>query len=73
MSGRKVELDEEIVPYLILESSSSEKSIPMMPTKLERKLMMMIMKLQIKLLQNLVGLPEYGPQQSGTAILFWKS
>ena len=28
--------------------------------------MMMIMKLQIKLLQNLVGLPEYGPHQSGS-------
>ena len=34
--------------------------------------MMMIMKLQIKLLQNLVGLSEYGPHQSGTVILFWK-
>ena len=32
--------------------------------------MMMIMKLQIKLLQNLVGLLEYGPHQSGTVILF---
>ena len=28
--------------------------------------MMMIMKLQIKLLLNLVGQPEYGPHQSGT-------
>ena len=35
--------------------------------------MMMIMKLQIKLLQNLIGLPEYGPHQSGTVILFWRS
>ena len=26
------------------------------------------MKLQIKLLPNLVGLPEYGPHQSGTVI-----
>ena len=32
MSGRKVELDEVIVPSLNLESSSSEKSVPMMPT-----------------------------------------
>ena len=32
MSGRKVELDVVIVPALNLESSSSEKSIPMMPT-----------------------------------------
>ena len=32
MSGRKVELDEVIVPSLSLESSTSEKSVPMMPT-----------------------------------------
>ena len=31
--------------------------------------MMMIMKLQIRLLQNLIGLLEYGPHQSGMAIL----
>ena len=32
MSGRKVELDEVIVPSLELESSTSDKSIPVMPT-----------------------------------------
>ena len=32
VSGRKVELDEVIVPSLELESSSSQKSVPMMPT-----------------------------------------
>ena len=32
MSGRKVELDEVIVPSLELESSTSEKTVPMMPT-----------------------------------------
>ena len=32
MSGRKVELDEVISPSLNLESSSSEKSVPVMPT-----------------------------------------
>ena len=32
MSGRKVELDEVIVPPLELESSSSQKTIPVMPT-----------------------------------------
>ena len=32
MSGRKVELDEVIVPSLNLESSSSEKPIPVIPT-----------------------------------------
>ena len=32
MSGRKVELDEVIVPSPDLESSSSQKSVPVMPT-----------------------------------------
>ena len=32
MSGRNVELDEVIVPSLKLESSTSEKSVPVMPT-----------------------------------------
>ena len=32
VSGRKVELDEVVVPILELESSTSEKIVPMMPT-----------------------------------------
>ena len=32
VSGRKVELDEAVVPSLELESSSSQKSVPVMPT-----------------------------------------
>ena len=32
MSGRKVELDEVIVPSLELEGSTSKKSVPVMPT-----------------------------------------
>ena len=32
VSGRKVELDEVVVPSLELESSSSQKIVPMMPT-----------------------------------------
>ena len=32
VSGRKVELDEVIVPSPELESSSSQKSVPVMPT-----------------------------------------
>ena len=32
MSGRKVELDEVIVPSPELESSSSQKSVPVIPT-----------------------------------------
>ena len=68
MSGRKVELDEVIIPSLELESSSSQKTVPGCLHQLERKLMIMIIKLQIKLLPNLIG--EYVPHQSGTVILF---
>ena len=32
MSGRKVELDEVIVPAPLLESCSSQKSVPVIPT-----------------------------------------
>ena len=37
MSGRKVELDEVVVPSLELESSSSQKIVPMMPTPISEK------------------------------------
>ena len=55
VSGRKVELDEVIVPSPLLESSSSLKLVPVIPTPISEELMMMIMKLLIKLLPNLVG------------------
>ena len=37
MSGRKVELDEVIVPSLKLESSSSLKSVPVMPARISEE------------------------------------
>ena len=37
MSGRKVELDEVIVPSLELESSTSHKAVPVMPTPTEEE------------------------------------
>lgn len=37
MSGRKVELDEVIVPSPLLESSSSQKSVPMIPTSISEE------------------------------------
>ena len=37
VSGRKVELDEVIVPSLELESSSSQKSVPAMPTPISEE------------------------------------
>ena len=43
VSGRKVELDEVTVPAPSLESSSSQKFVPVLLHQLVRKLMMMIM------------------------------
>ena len=37
MSGRKVELDEVIVPAPELESSSSQKSVPVIPTPISEE------------------------------------
>ena len=37
VSGRKVELDEVIVPSLELETSSSQKSVPVMPTQISEE------------------------------------
>ena len=37
MSGRKVELDKVIVPSLELESSSSQKSVPVIPTPISEE------------------------------------
>ena len=37
MSGRKVELDEVIVPSPLLESSSSPKSVPVIPTQISKE------------------------------------
>ena len=37
MSGRKVELDEVSVPSPLLESSSSQKSVPVIPTPISEE------------------------------------
>ena len=37
MSGRKVELDEVTVPTPLLESSSSQKPVPMTPTPISEE------------------------------------
>ena len=37
MSGKKVELDEVIVPSIELESISSQKSVPVMPTPISEE------------------------------------
>ena len=37
MSGRKIELDEVSKPALLLESSSSQKSVPVIPTPISEE------------------------------------
>ena len=37
MSGRRVELDEVIIPSPLLESSSSQKSVPVIPTPISEE------------------------------------
>ena len=70
VSGRKVELDEVIVPSPELESSSSQKSVPVIRTPISEEANDDDHETSDQVLQNLVGLLEYGPPQSGTAILF---
>ena len=67
MSGRKVELDEAIVPSINLESSSSEKSVPVMPTPTREEVNDNDHEISD---QNLVGQPEHDLRQSDTVILF---
>ena len=61
-----VELDEVIVPSPELESSSSQKSVLVIPTPISEE----VNDDEIKLLPNLVGQPEYVPHQSSRVILF---
>ena len=58
MSGRKVELDKVIVPSPELESSSSQKSVPVIPTPVSEEANDDDHETSIKLLPNLVGQPE---------------
>ena len=70
MSGRKVELDEVIVPSPLLESSSSQKSVPVIPTPISEEANDDDHETSYQVTTDLVGLSEYGPHQSGTVILF---
>ena len=56
VTGRKVELDEVTVPAPQLESSSSQKSVPVTTTPISGEAR--DVTLLIKLLPNLVGQPE---------------
>ena len=71
VSRRKVELD-EVLP-LEPENGATQENVPEVPDRLERKLMMMIKILLIKLLLKFEGPQGHVPHQSGTATLSWKS
>ena len=72
MSGRKVELDEVIVPSPLLESSSSQKSVPMIPTPISEE----ANDDDHEASDQVTTEPRRStrvPHQSGMVILFWKS
>ena len=58
MSGRKVELDEVTVPSPELESSSSQKSVPVIRTPISEEANDDDHETSDQVLTNLVGLPE---------------
>ena len=73
MSGRKVELDEVTVPAPLLESSSSQKSVLVIPTPISEEANDDDNEISDQVTIKLIGLLEHGPHQSGMVILFWKS
>ena len=73
MSGRKVELDEVIVPSPELESSSSQKSVPVIPTPISEETNDDDHETSDQVTTEPHRSIEYGPHQSGTVILFWRS
>ena len=70
MSGRKVELDEVIVPSLELESNSSQKSVPVMPTPTKEEANDNDHETSNQGSTEPRRSTMYGPHQSGTVILF---
>ena len=73
VSERKVELDEVIVLSPELECSSSQRTVPVMPTPTREEANDLYHETSDQVTTNLVGQSEYVPHQSGTVILFWKS
>ena len=73
MSGRKVELDELIVPSPELESSSSQKPVLVIPTPISEEANDDDHETSDQVTTEPRRSTKYGPHQSGTVILFWKS
>ena len=70
MSGRKVELDEVTVPSPLLESSSSQKSVLMIPTPISEEANDDDHETSNQGSTEPRRSTMYGPHQSGTVILF---
>ena len=73
VSGRKVELDEVIVPSLELGSSSSLKSVPVTPTPISEEANDDDHQTSYQVTTEPRRSTRVHPHQSGTVILFWKS
>ena len=73
VSGRKVELDEVTVPSPELESSSSQKLVPVIPTPISEEANDDDHETSDMLLLNFVGRLGYVLHQSGMVIQSWKS
>mgnify|MGYP005829923587 CR=1 FL=1 len=58
MSGKKVELDGVIVPSPLLKSSSSHKSVPVIPTPISEEANDIDHETSDQVSTELVGLPE---------------
>ena len=73
VSGRKVELDEVIVPSLELQSSTSEKDVPMMPTPTREEENDDDHKNSDQVTTEPRRSSRVRSTQDGKVILFWKS
>ena len=73
MSGRRVELDEVIIPSLNLESKSSEKSVPVMPTPTREEANDEDHETSDQVTTEPHRSTRVRPHQCGMVILFWKS
>ena len=73
VSGRKVELDEVIVPSLSFESRSSDKSVHVMPRPTREEANDDDHETSDQVTTEPRRQPKHVPHQSGTVILSWKS
>ena len=73
MSGRKVELDEVVVPSPELETGTSQKLVPVIPTPISEEANDDDHETSDQVTTEPRSFSEYGPHQSGTVIPFWKS